>query len=239
MKKLVIANWKMNGDPEFIENYFDKFQLNDSKTEIIFAPPFPLISYLKFKINNNYQISAQDCHHQDHGAFTGNVSPQLLKNIGVNYVIIGHSERRDYHNETNQLIAKKSQAAISNNLTPIICIGETKQQREEGSYKKILTTQIAESIPNSIDNQQNIIIAYEPVWAIGTGLVPTNQQIAEIFLLVKEKLRHLTNLSILYGGSVNDKNAAELSTIEYLSGFLVGSASLDPEKFSQIILATI
>lgn len=240
-KKILVANWKMNGGIKFAKSFFNDLQSNiednlSNNLELAFAVPFPLLSCINNYANFNYKLSAQNCHHQDQGAYTGEVSPYLLKDFAVDYIIIGHSERRAYNHETSALVAKKMQAAINCNIVPIICVGETNSQREAGEYIKIISEQIRDSVIQDCANKE-IIIAYEPVWAIGTGKVPSNQEITEIFALIKQQLEQKKNISkvrILYGGSVNKKNCEKLNVIHNLDGYLVGSASLKPSEFAFI-----
>ena len=240
-KKILVANWKMNGDKKFAKNFLSDFQENiendvNKYVELVFAVPFPLLGYVDHYHELNYKIAVQNCHHEVQGAYTGEVSPALLREFNITYAIVGHSERREYNHETNNLVAKKMQAALNYNITPIICVGETNAQREAGKYKEVVATQIRESVIKDCSNKE-IIIAYEPVWAIGTGKVPNNEEITEIFALIKEQLKQKQNLSkvrILYGGSVNKDNCAMLNEVPYLDGYLVGSASLKPVDFSVI-----
>ena len=243
IKKLAIANWKMNGDLNFVKDFFAELSSNyqpHDNTEVIFCPPHPLLMAMPQYLGSLYNVGAQDCHYQEKGAYTGDISPDLLQQLQVNYVIVGHSERRQYHFETDELVAAKAAAAIAHNLQPIICVGETDAQRSDGSYAKVIAEQISKSIPQNIASEK-LIIAYEPVWAIGTGKVPVNQDILEVFAIIRETLfenfteSQINNIRILYGGSVNSKNCAILSEIPYLSGYLVGSASLKPKEFNDII----
>jgi len=222
----------MNGSPEFISEFFNDFQANDQdNVEAIFCVPSPLIERLSvYKDSHNIKSGAEDCHYEVKGAYTGDISPELVSKLGADYVILGHSERRQYHFESDELVNKKVRASIANNLVPIICIGETEAEREQGVYKDVIKKQLLGSVPENISAEY--IIAYEPVWAIGTGKVPTNEEIAEVFELITEEL---PNAAILYGGSANGGNCDELSKIPNLAGYLVGSASLKPEEFSKIV----
>lgn len=235
-KKLVVANWKMNGDPEFIQDYFNDFSNHDenSNVEVVFCPPFPLLSMIGN--SHSYRIGAQDCHNAEKGAFTGEVSSALLKKLNVDYVILGHSERREYFKESNDLVCEKASTALNNDLLPIICVGETLEERENNTYQNVISTQIKESVPDNIEDKK-LIIAYEPVWSIGTGKIPKNEDILEVFQIIREKLgnnpsiENIGNVRILYGGSVNSKNCDIIKDIPYLDGYLVGSASLKPTEF--------
>jgi triosephosphate isomerase (TIM) len=237
----IIANWKMNANPKFAVDFLEEFKnqlpVKEKHKNIIFCPPYPIIRDFS---DAGFYYGAQDCHAQDKGAYTGDVSASLLKDIGCKYVIVGHSERRSAYRLTNQQVAAKADIAIKFNLTPIICIGETLQQREDKIYIEVLSEQIKESLPENA-TAENSIIAYEPVWSIGTGIVPTNDEVKEVFalidsLLVAKAVNSIEKkLPIVYGGSVNEKNCSELSKINNLNGYLIGSASLDPKKFIKII----
>jgi len=240
-KKLVVANWKMNGNIDFVKEFFNSFsEQQNRQVETVFCPPFPLIQTIQ-----NYakaKIGAQDCHHEEKGAYTGEVSSQLLSDFNVDYVIVGHSERREYHKETSGLVNKKASSAIKNGILPIICVGETLEERNNDTYKDVISTQIVESVPNHI-NADKLIVAYEPVWSIGTGKIPGNGDILEVFEIIREKLQdHLIDrdididkVRILYGGSVNSGNCDTIKGISYLGGYLVGSASLKPAEFNVLV----
>lgn len=232
MSKLIVANWKMNGSLSFIETYFQSLKPSTS-SEVVFCPSFPYLNAVSHCINDkNYTIGAQDCHTLDSGAFTGNVSAIMLKDIGCKYVILGHSERRQYHQETNELVKQKSQNALKNSLTPIICVGETLDDRQSKKHLEVVKQQLTESIPETDDP---VVIAYEPVWAIGTGLTATLEDILEMHQMIAT---HTSNkYKILYGGSVTPDNAEEILSQKNVDGVLVGGASLKPDLFSQIMQA--
>lgn len=187
------------------------------------------------------KLGAQDCHHEDSGAFTGDVSASMLKEVGCDYVILGHCERRRYHGEDDTMVAKKIKSAIANQVTPVICLGESKEVREQGSHIEFLKNQLLKTVPSDI-NFEKMIIVYEPIWSIGTGIIPKAKEIAEVASLIKETCQSnygpsAQNLSILYGGSVSTKNAANILAIPDISGLLVGKASLNAEDFIQICLS--
>ena len=187
------------------------------------------------------KIGAQDCHAEISGSFTGDVSAAMLKKVGCEYVILGHSERRAGHFETNEIVNKKIQTALGQKLTPIICVGESKEIRDEGKHLEFVYKQIMNSIPQEGEFTR-LIIAYEPIWSIGTGVVPTAEQIAEISKLVKkifnEKFpNRAKEYFLLYGGSVTSQNSKEILAIDGVNGLLVGKASLDVEEFVQICLS--
>jgi triosephosphate isomerase len=240
-KKILVANWKMHGNKKLVQSFFKEFPQNltkaqSAKLDLVFAVPFPLLELLSNVKQDSYKLAAQNCHYQDSGAYTGEVSLELLQEYNTEYVILGHSERRSYCHETDQLVAKKMQNALKHNIIPVICVGETNEQRESGEYKKIIIEQVANSIIKPSNNKQ-IIVAYEPIWAIGTGKVASNDEVAEILDLIKFELMvksSLTNVKILYGGSVNASNSTKLSEINSLDGYLVGSASLKAKDFAVI-----
>ena len=238
--KYTIANWKMNGLNnsiklvKSIENHIKKTK--HSKSKIIICPPFTLLSSFA-KIEKKISFGGQDCHYLNNGAFTGSISASMLKSIGCKYVIIGHSERRQYQNELSKELNLKIKSALASNLKVIYCIGE--KFSEIKRRNKILAAQI-NSLPTNF-KFKNIIIAYEPVWAIGTGKVPSLNQInnihSKIRLLLAKKIGHSNSnkISILYGGSVNAQNAVEILNLPQVDGALVGGASLKLPDFSKII----
>ena len=238
--KYTIANWKMNGQKDSyklvksISNYCQKMKRKTSK--VVICPPFTLLSEL-IKKEKKIKFGGQDCHYKSEGAYTGSISANMLKTINCQYVILGHSERRIYQKETSQELNLKIQSAIKSNLTVIYCIGE---KLEEIKKRNMILKKQLSSLPKNIDPKK-IIIAYEPVWAIGTGKVPSLNDISKIH----EKIRHiLSNLvglrfskhvSILYGGSVNAVNSADILNLDHVDGALVGGASLKSKEFCKII----
>ena len=238
--KYTIANWKMNGQKDSyklvksISNYCQKMKRKTSK--VVICPPFTLLSEL-IKKEKKIKFGGQDCHYKSEGAYTGSISANMLKTINCQYVILGHSERRIYQKETSQELNLKIQSAIKSNLTVIYCIGE---KLEEIKKRNIILKKQLSSLPKKIDPKK-IIIAYEPVWAIGTGKVPSLNDINKIH----EKIRHiLSNLvglrfskhvSILYGGSVNAVNSVDILNLDHVDGALVGGASLKSKEFCKII----
>lgn len=199
--------------------------------QIILCPPFTLIATSAWALKGSkIKLGAQNCHSEEKGAFTGDISASQVRDAGAEYVIVGHSERRSHCGEDNKTVNKKALAAISAGLTPIICIGEEEAERDSGKTENIIKKQIEESIPK--DKAGKYIIAYEPVWAIGTGKTPTSNEIAQVHSLI---LSLLPGAKVLYGGSVNEKNCVEIAKIPNVSGFLVGGASLDSDKFAKIM----
>ena len=215
---LVIANWKMNGSPALVQQYSTIAAKN---CKLVVCPPYHLISSL----SNNFSKGAQNCHWAESGAHTGEVSALMLKDLGAEYVILGHSERREA-GETSTEVAKKASAAQNAGLVSIICVGEKEGQNLEA----VVLQQLKESVPQ---NKTNIIIAYEPVWAIGTGRTPTCAEIEKAHALIKDAC----GLDVIYGGSVKPENTAEIAKTKGVSGLLVGGASLNIENFQKIIEA--
>ena len=235
-----IANWKMFGGLSTLNSlhkvikFYKNFKKNKS-IKIIYCPPNTLIRPMAKKLKfSRIDVGAQNCHENHaYGPFTGSVNSVMLKNVGANYVIIGHSENRQ-SGETNNLINIKIKTALKSGLKVIFCIGETLQEKRKNITKKVLLKQIKLGL-NKIRNKKNIIIAYEPIWAIGTGLVPKSNELYETINSIKDKNK---NNKILYGGSVNSKNINHLKSIENIDGFLIGGASQNPNKFIDIIKKT-
>lgn len=221
--KILAANFKMNLTLNEINEYIDKIKDIDNKN-IVFIPSNIYIPYF---LNKKFSVGVQDAYYLDNGAFTGEVSAKQISSLGVNYAIIGHSERRMYFNETNDILNKKIISCESNGLKVIYCIGETKEERESNKTKEVLSKQLDEGLKGASE----VIIAYEPRWAIGTNVTPTNEEIEDIISFIKSKY----NYKVLYGGSTNDKNIASLNSISNVDGFLVGGASLDYDKFKKMI----
>jgi triosephosphate isomerase len=238
--KYTIANWKMNGQKDSyklvksISNYCQKMKRKTSK--VVICPPFTLLSEL-IKKEKKIKFGGQDCHYKSEGAYTGSISANMLKTINCQYVILGHSERRIYQKETSQELNLKIQSAIKSNLTVIYCIGE---KLEEIKKRNIILKKQLSSLPKKIDPKK-IIIAYEPVWAIGTGKVPSLNDINKIHEKIRNMLSNLVSLrfskhvSILYGGSVNAENSIDILNLDHVDGALVGGASLKSKEFCKII----
>lgn len=211
-----------------------------SKETVNTALCVPAIFVSSFAQKLDLAIGGQDCHHKENGAFTGDVSASMLQEAGATYVIVGHSERREGHNESSDIISQKAEIAHKNGLISIICVGESLECYENKQSADFVKTQVRDSLPASA-NAQNTIIAYEPIWAIGTGLTPTSDEIADIHqkiynVLIEEKGQKIADgMHILYGGSVKASNAAEIAAINHVHGALVGGASLTAEQFCPII----
>jgi len=232
-KKIIIANWKLNGSIQFAKNYIkniDFVSSTDGKNLIV-CPPVPLIPYLK---SDKFYIGAQDTSIYNLGAFTGEISSKLLKEVGCDFSLVAHSERRKIFNESNDDILDKIENLISSNIIPIFCIGENLEQRKENLTKDILKDQILSSLPSKID-QNKIIIAYEPVWSIGTGLIPNIEEILEIHDFIKNDIFKNSNLKVVYGGSVKAENYKSIIDERLVDGLLVGGASINLDEFNQII----
>ena len=235
----VVANWKMNGLTSFVKifNAINKHLVSKklNNPNVIVCPPYTLINTLVSSKKSKLMIGAQDTHELDSGAYTGCVSSEMINDLGAKYVIIGHSERRQLFGEDVELLSKKILSAHKHGLKVIFCIGEL--ESEIKNRKSILRKQL-KSLPKKLDYKK-LIIAYEPVWAIGTGLTPTLLEIDSIHSSIRDILRFnqsfAKNVSILYGGSVNAENANDILSLENVDGALVGGASLKPKDFSKII----
>ena len=244
MAKLAIANWKMNGLANegrvLVHELSEK--LKRYEHNVIICPPFTVISQVgEVMRGTGFALGAQDCHHLESGAYTGDISATMLADIRCNFVIAGHSERRIYHHESSDLVAKKVVASIKSGLTPIVCIGENLSEREQGNHFIRISDQLLGSIPDNMDFAE-IVIAYEPVWAIGTGKVATSDNISEMHNHIKAELKKrfpANAFQVVYGGSVNKDNATEILSLAEVDGVLVGGASLKAEDFSQIVIASL
>jgi len=235
-----IANWKMFGGLSTLNSLnkvikFLKIFKQSNNTKIIYCPPSTLISPMSKKvINSKIQVGAQNCHESlAYGASTGSINPMMLKNVGAKYVILGHSENRG-SGETDKLINVKIKSATKSGLKVIFCIGETLGQKRKKITKKILSKQITLGL-QKVKRRKNIVIAYEPVWSIGTGVIPEPDDLFSTINFIKKKVK---NIKVLYGGSVNPKNINELKLIKNIDGFLIGGASQNSKKFIDIIKKT-
>lgn len=247
MKRMLIAgNWKMNTLPTdgaslatSLKNSLANRKLH---AEVLVCPPYTSLSAVADVIKGtDIMLGSQNCYYEEKGAYTGEVSPQMLMFLGCSNIIIGHSERRTIFNETDELINKKALAILKAGLRPIICIGETLEQRKNNQTFSILERQIADDF-NGIDNKyiEKIVVAYEPVWAIGTGLAATTEQVQEAHAFIRLQLSNIfgdsaSSIIILYGGSLNDQNAESLLELKDVNGGLIGGASLKSESFLSII----
>jgi triosephosphate isomerase (TIM) len=240
-RPLVAGNWKMNGvrtSARVLEEIHAGYTPGlKAKVELAVCPPATLISpFAQASVGSRVAIGGQDCHAKESGAFTGDLSAEMLADAGATYVIVGHSERRQYHREKDADVSAKAIAAHRAGLTAIVCVGETREERESGKALAVVKKQLRGSIPVD-SNSQNLVVAYEPVWAIGTGLTPTAADVAEVHAVIRDELRRLVGkadapkVRILYGGSVKPSNATELMAVENVNGALVGGASLVAADF--------
>ncbi len=250
MSYLVAANWKMNKTVGETLEYLDLFLPSVkelTKVEIMIAPPFTALSSASIRLDAarkegeyNVKLGAQNMFYEEKGAFTGEISPLMLSELEVDYVIIGHSERRHKFGEKDSLINKKVISAVEHGIRPILCVGETLEEREQGKTLSVVERQIRSGLSGVERDMIYIDIAYEPVWAIGTGVNATPEQAQEVHRFIRSLINEISKgndskTRILYGGSVNEKNARELIKEKNIDGFLVGTASLDPERFYRII----
>jgi triosephosphate isomerase (TIM) len=239
MRKLAAGNWKMNGLAASLAEV-KTLAAVQATCEVLLCPPATLIAQMVWAAKGSaVQVGGQDCHTNASGAHTGDVSAQMLADAGAAYVILGHSERRADHAETNDLVHAKAQAARAAGLISIICVGETLVQREAGETLDVIAGQMA-SVPVDM-TAETLVLAYEPVWAIGTGLTPTIPQIAEVHAFLRARLAdrigNATGVRLLYGGSVKPSNAAEIFAVPHVDGALVGGASLKAADFGAIVAA--
>lgn len=249
-KQIAAANWKMNGNAQQAEKLLGDV-LNENielraDQYVIFAVPFPFLQQVNRQLGSkrNYFIAAQNCSEHVSGAYTGEVSAEMLKSINISYCVVGHSERREYFNETNAQLASKIDILLKNEITPIFCCGEPLSVREAGNQDQHVQTQIEESLFHlAADDLVKVVIAYEPIWAIGTGKTATTQQAQDIQAFLRSVIAKrygneiASQISILYGGSVKANNAAEIFAAPDVDGGLVGGASLIAKDFIQIIRA--
>jgi len=242
-RKLAAGNWKMNGTKNSLEMLDILAQKHGSNLcDVLVCPPHPLLIPAATRTKGTaVLIGAQDCHAEEKGAFTGDTSAVQIADAGATYVIVGHSERRDAHAETDAHISAKASAAQAAGLTPIVCLGESFEQREAGNALPIITSQLAGSVPDG-STGDTLVVAYEPIWAIGTGKVPTVDQIAEVHAKLRSELVARfgdggQDIRLLYGGSVKATNATEIFAIPDVDGALVGGASLTADDFSPIVSA--
>lgn len=242
-KTLIAGNWKMNNDVEESIKLVKSLKSSqlDKNVDVLICPPFTSIYAIISELeNSSIKVGAQNMYFEDSGAFTGEISPTMLKNMGVEYVIIGHSERRQYFCETDQIVNKKIKAALKHGLKPILCVGETLEQREMGIERETVRNQLINDLVD-INKGLNIVVAYEPIWAIGTGKTATSQQANEMSSFIRTVLADIftadiaDNMIIQYGGSVKASNANEIMCQSDIDGALVGGASLKADEFIKIV----
>ena len=244
-KKVIAGNWKMNMLPNEAINFIEEFapMVKDANHEVILFVPYTDLFYALLNVQGtNIKIGAQNMHWEEKGAYTGEVSGQMLKSIGVEYVLIGHSERRQYFAETDETVNKKIKSALAVGLKPIVCVGETLEQRENGVTEQIITSQVEKAFEGiDASDLDKIIVAYEPIWAIGTGKTATKEDANTTIMQIRKKLAEIygqneaNGVIIQYGGSVKSSNAKELFEMSDIDGGLVGGASLKTEEFAKIV----
>ncbi|MGN1041077.1 MAG: triose-phosphate isomerase [Candidatus Fimimonas sp.] len=245
--KIIAGNWKMNKNRVEAEQLISELipLVADTENTVIICVPFTdLCKAVKLTRGTNVHVGAQNCHWKESGAFTGEIAPSMLTELGVEYVVIGHSERRTYFGETDATVLARTKAALAAGLKPIVCIGETLEERQSGNMESVLSRQITEGFKDvSADELKNVIVAYEPVWAIGTGVTATDEQANDAIGFVRSVFakmygKEVANaLYVQYGGSMNDKNAAGLLAMPEIDGGLIGGASLVAEKFAAVVKA--
>ena len=244
-RKVIAGNWKMNMLPNEAIAFIEEFTplVKDTENEVVLCVPYTDLFYaLLTAQNTNIKIGAQNMHWAENGAYTGEVSAKMLKSIGVEYVIIGHSERRQYFNETDETVNKKIKVAFENELKPIVCVGESLEQREAGITAEIITSQTRLALEGLTEEKvKNTIIAYEPIWAIGTGKTATSEDANNSIKEIRKEIEKIYGkdvadcVIIQYGGSVKSSNAKELFNMSDVDGGLVGGASLKPDEFAKIV----
>jgi len=243
-KKLVAGNWKMNGNLEANDALVRAVVagMKDVQCEAAVCVPAPYLAQVQMlRSGSNLELGAQDVSQHASGAYTGEVSAAMLREFGARYAIVGHSERRQYHGETDALVAEKAKTALAHGITPIVCVGETLEQREAGQTEEVVKRQLAAVIHVNGHCISEIAVAYEPVWAIGTGKTATPEQAQQVHALLRKQLAaataHAGRVHILYGGSMNAANAASLLAQPDIDGGLIGGASLKAPDFLQILAA--
>ena len=244
-RKIIAGNWKMNKTPSeavALVNELKPLVANEDVDVVFCVPAIDIIPAMEAAKGSNIQIGAENMYYEESGAYTGEIAPNMLTDVGVKYVIIGHSERREYFAETDETVNKKVRKAFEHGITPIICCGETLTQREQGITSELVALQTKIALGGVTEDElKRIIIAYEPVWAIGTGKTATAQQANEVCALIRQTIKDLYNcaagdgITIQYGGSMNAANAAELLAQPDVDGGLIGGASLKPADFAVIV----
>ena len=246
MRKAIIAgNWKMNKTPDEARALVEALipLVADAECDVVVCPPFvDLCPVSKAIKGTNIHLGAQNIHWAKSGAFTGEISADMLKKFGVEYAIVGHSERRQYFGETDATVNMRAKAALENGITPIICVGESLEQRERGETDEFVASQVRGALEGiSADDARRVVIAYEPIWAIGTGRTATAEMAEETITVIRKTLRSIfgndaaETVRIQYGGSMNPQNAASLMAMENIDGGLIGGASLKAEDFSKVV----
>ncbi|WP_250311654.1 triose-phosphate isomerase [Rickettsia endosymbiont of Oedothorax gibbosus] len=237
MKKLIIVNWKMHMSLDEAFKFCTKLTEQQYNNQLIIAPPIPYLAYLSDKFKSLEFCGQNVSRFVGQGSYTGEYSSLLLKLSKINYSIVGHSERRNFLQESNALIRQKAENCLESQVTPIICIGEDLAIRQNNNYKDFLLKQLEESLPNIV-GEQNLIVAYEPIWAIGTGITPGQEELTEIFDALNYYLKQrqvANNISLVYGGSVNLDNIEKILSIQNIDGVMVGKSSLDYQMLVQML----
>lgn len=233
MKKIVVGNQKATLKKEEIINFVDYFKNKSICRDVVVCPSMIFIPYFE---KTNFILGSQDVSVKSGGATTGEVSGIQLKSVNIRYTIVGHSERRDMFNELSTTIVEKINKLLENDIVPILCVGEHLKDKNNGNQKDIVAKELMEVFDN-VSSDKEIIVAYEPIWAIGTGLIPTNNEIEDMLSFIKDFVsdKYKKNIKVLYGGSVNSKNIDELNKISIVDGYLIGGASCKEEEFLHII----
>lgn len=244
-KPIIVGNWKMNKTRDEALQFIYAVKNEVTSSEVVesaICAPFPYLRCLVKRQGESLRVGAQNMHFESSGAYTGEVAPDMLTAIGVSYVVLGHSERREMFNETDEVVNKKVHAAFENGLTPIICVGESLEERENGTTNQVVDTQTVAALSGLTEDQvKQVVIAYEPIWAIGTGRTATAEQANETIGYIREVIERVYGcdasnaVRIQYGGSVNPSNIKELMAQEHIDGALVGGASLDPQSFLNLV----
>lgn len=244
-KPIIVGNWKMNKTRDEALQFIYAVKNEVASSEVVesaICAPFPYLRCLVKRQGESLRVGAQNMHFESSGAYTGEVAPDMLTAIGVSYVVLGHSERREMFNETDEVVNKKVHAAFENGLTPIICVGESLEERENGTTNQVVDKQTVTALAGLTEDQvKQVVIAYEPIWAIGTGRTATAEQANETIGYIREVIERVYGcdasnaVRIQYGGSVNPSNIKELMAQEHIDGALVGGASLDPQSFLNLV----
>ena len=234
--KIIVANWKLNGSKDFIDRFYEYFDSNMVKDDELCAVICPPTAFLEncYKEGSLFKIGAQNCSNFESGAYTGEISAPMLKDKDCTFCLVGHSERRQIFGETNKDIFLKIENLINSDINPIVCVGETLNEKKQGQTNQILKEQITKSLPKH-SSKNSIILAYEPIWAIGSGLTPSLEEIDKIHYFIKNEIKGFENFKILYGGSVKSSNSKDILNLKNVDGLLVGGASLEAIEFIKIL----
>ena len=242
-KQILAGNWKMNHGPSEALAFLHSFKFEPKNNQrIVLCPPYVSLQSMQKELPKGVELASQNIHQEEQGAFTGEIAASMIKEIGVGITLVGHSERRSYYNETDQIVAQKVIKALEHGLEVILCVGEQLQQREAGKAPEVVKEQILAALKGlTRENMEDIHIAYEPVWAIGTGKTASSEDAQEMNQYIRRQIEELFGFevaqqtSILYGGSVNPKNIKQLMAMEDIDGALVGGASLNPLSFAELL----